>query len=184
MILVVSYPEFSGAMLLAVTEMRTKEEIDALATALEGVAMSKEQALIFELSRPGRVAYSLPESDVPEIDVTEQIPAGMLREEPAELPEVSELDLVRHYTALSRRNYGIDNGFYPLGSCTMKYNPKVHEDVARLPGFAQIHPYQPEESVQGALQLCMSYRNTWLKLPGWNRLPYNLLQGHKGNLPV
>jgi glycine dehydrogenase subunit 2 len=111
---------------------------------------SKEKALIFEMSRPGRVAYSLPESDVPDVD---DLPAELLREEPAELPEVSELDLMRHYTELSRRNHGVDNGFYPLGSCTMKYNPKVHEDVARYPGFAKIHPYQPEETVQGALQL-------------------------------
>ena len=142
--------------------------------------MSKEQALIFELSRPGRVAYSLPELDVPETDVTEEIPAGMLREEPAELPEVSELDLVRHYTALSRRNYGIDNGFYPLGSCTMKYNPKVHEDVARLPGFAHIHPYQPEESVQGALQLMYELQEYLAEISGMEKVTLQPAAGAQG----
>ncbi|MBO2534051.1 MAG: glycine dehydrogenase (aminomethyl-transferring), partial [Thermoactinomycetaceae bacterium] len=115
--------------------------------------MNPGKKLIFELSKPGRVAYSLPEPDVPAIEPEEVLPEELLRDEPPELPEVSEPDLVRHYIELSRRNYGVDNGFYPLGSCTMKYNPKVHEDVARLPGFARIHPYQPEETVQGALQL-------------------------------
>ena len=91
--------------------------------------MSEAKALIFELSKPGRTAYSLPESDVPEA-ASDAVPEEMLRTSPAELPEVSELDLIRHYTELSRRNHGIDNGFYPLGSCTMKYNPKIHEDVA------------------------------------------------------
>ena len=74
----------------------------------------------------------------------------MLRETPAELPEVSELDLIRHYTELSRRNHGVDNGFYPLGSCPMKYNPKLNEDVVRYAGFAQIHPYQPERDGSGS----------------------------------
>ncbi|MDI9441799.1 MAG: aminomethyl-transferring glycine dehydrogenase subunit GcvPB [Firmicutes bacterium] len=109
--------------------------------------------LIFERSSPGRRGYRLPDLDVPEVAVEELIPAEFLREEPPELPEVSELDVVRHYTQLSRLNYAIDVGFYPLGSCTMKYNPRVHEDLASMPGFANLHPYQPEESVQGALQL-------------------------------
>lgn len=112
-----------------------------------------DQALIFELSQPGRIGYSLPECDVPELDAAELIPTHLLRAKPAALPEVYEVDVIRHYTALSRRNFGIDNGFYPLGSCTMKYNPKINEDTARFPGFAKIHPYQPESSIQGALEL-------------------------------
>ena len=111
----------------------------------------KEKELIFEMSRSGRIGYNLPEMDVPEVDVTSLLPSHLIREVPAELPEVSELQLVRHYTELSRRNHGIDNGFYPLGSCTMKYNPKINEDVARYTGFAHIHPHQPDETVQGAL---------------------------------
>lgn len=113
----------------------------------------KEKALIFEMSKSGRFAYSLPECDVPEVDLTDVLPSDFIRETPAELPEVSELQLVRHYTELSNRNHGIDSGFYPLGSCTMKYNPKINEDVARYPGFAKIHPYQAEETIQGALEL-------------------------------
>jgi len=109
--------------------------------------------IIFEISRPGRIGSSLPESDVNKIDLKDKLPMHLIRDIPAELPEVSELQLVRHYTALSNKNYGIDNGFYPLGSCTMKYNPKINEDVARFDGFSRIHPYQPAETVQGALKL-------------------------------
>ena len=138
---------------------------------------TKEKALIFEMSRPGRVAYSLPESDVPDVD---DLPAELLREEPAELPEVSELDLMRHYTELSRRNHGVDNGFYPLGSCTMKYNPKVHEDVARYPGFAQIHPYQPEETIQGALQLLYELQNDLAEITGMDAVTLQSAAGAQG----
>ena len=109
--------------------------------------------LIFERSVPGRRGYRLPKLDVPEVPVDELIPAEHLREKPAELPEVSEVEVMRHYTQLSRLNHGVDVGFYPLGSCTMKYNPRVNEDVAALPGLSTIHPYQPESSVQGALEL-------------------------------
>lgn len=94
-----------------------------------------EQTLIFEISKPGRIAYSLPLPTVDEVAVEELLPASMLRKEDVALPEVSELDLVRHYTALSNRNHGVDSGFYPLGSCTMKYNPKINEDMARSLGL-------------------------------------------------
>lgn len=109
------------------------------------------EPLIFELSRPGRRAYELPELDVPEADMAEIEP--YLREKPARLPEVSEVDVVRHFTALSQKNHGVDSGFYPLGSCTMKYNPKRNERWSRLDGFARLHPLMPEELVQGALAL-------------------------------
>ncbi|MGB0089448.1 MAG: aminomethyl-transferring glycine dehydrogenase subunit GcvPB, partial [Planifilum fulgidum] len=132
--------------------------------------MNPGKKLIFELSKPGRVAYSLPEPDVPAIEPEEVLPEELLRDEPPELPEVSEPDLVRHYIELSRRNYGVDNGFYPLGSCTMKYNPKVHEDVARLPGFARIHPYQPEETVQGALQMMYELQQYLAEITGMDRV--------------
>lgn len=109
--------------------------------------------LIFELSQESRTGFSLPTMDVPEIDVDKQIGDTYVRTSEPDLPEVSELQIMRHYTALSKRNHGVDSGFYPLGSCTMKYNPKVNEDIARLTGFSHIHPYQPSESVQGALGL-------------------------------
>lgn len=117
------------------------------------MTIKKLVPLIFERSTPGRRGYRLPDLDVPEVPVHELIPEGLLRTESAELPEVSELEVVRHYTQLSRLNYGVDVGFYPLGSCTMKYNPRVHEDLAALPGMAAIHPYQPESTVQGAMEL-------------------------------
>ncbi|MDE3075110.1 MAG: aminomethyl-transferring glycine dehydrogenase subunit GcvPB [Chloroflexota bacterium] len=109
--------------------------------------------LIFELGERGRRASSLPAPDVPERAVEELLPAKYRRTAPAGLPEVSEVELVRHYVRLSQQNYAVDTGFYPLGSCTMKYNPKVNEAIAVLPGFAQLHPYQSEETVQGALEL-------------------------------
>jgi glycine dehydrogenase subunit 2 len=136
--------------------------------------------LIFELSKPGRVAYSLPEPDVPAIEPEEVLPGELLRDAPPELPEVSEPDLIRHYIELSRRNYGVDNGFYPLGSCTMKYNPKVHEDVARLPGFARIHPYQPEETVQGALQLLYELQQYLSEITGMDRVTLQPAAGAQG----
>lgn len=113
----------------------------------------KDQPLIFEISKPGRIGYSLPDLDIPEENIDQLIPSDYLRTEDAELPEVSELDIMRHYTALSKRNHGVDSGFYPLGSCTMKYNPKINENVARLTGFSYIHPLQDEATVQGAMEL-------------------------------
>ena len=113
----------------------------------------ENQPLIFEITKEGRVGYALEPLDVPDYDLAELLPEGYVREEAAELPEVAELDIMRHYTALSRRNHGVDSGFYPLGSCTMKYNPKINENVARFSGFANIHPLQDESTVQGAMSL-------------------------------
>jgi glycine dehydrogenase subunit 2 len=108
--------------------------------------------LIFENSRPGRIAGTIPPSDVPEVALDKVIDASLLRVD-LNLPELSEVDIVRHYTRLSQRNFGVDMGFYPLGSCTMKYNPKINEDVAALAGFTSLHPYAPEDAAQGNLQL-------------------------------
>ncbi|PKN37525.1 MAG: glycine dehydrogenase (aminomethyl-transferring) [Deltaproteobacteria bacterium HGW-Deltaproteobacteria-2] len=108
--------------------------------------------LIFEISKSGRSTADIPASDVPAVNVEHTIGSKYLRDE-LDLPEVAEIDLIRHYTNLSRRNFGVDLGFYPLGSCTMKYNPKVNEHVALLSGFTGLHPYVDEESAQGNLQL-------------------------------
>jgi len=116
---------------------------------------------IYELSRAGRRAFTAPVTDVPDRPLDDLIPVTMQRAEPAGLPEVAEVDLVRHFTALSRLNYGVDSGPYPLGSCTMKYSPKINEHAAVLPGFAGLHPYQPDEMVQGALALLHDLA-TWL----------------------
>ncbi|MFL0201755.1 aminomethyl-transferring glycine dehydrogenase subunit GcvPB [Exiguobacterium acetylicum] len=139
-----------------------------------------EQTLIFEISKPGRIAYSLPLPTVDEVAVEELLPTSMLRKEDVALPEVSELDLVRHYTALSNRNHGVDSGFYPLGSCTMKYNPKINEDMARLPGFAHIHPLQPVESVQGALGLMYDLQEKLAVITGMDEVTLQPAAGAHG----
>ncbi|MGB7924672.1 MAG: aminomethyl-transferring glycine dehydrogenase subunit GcvPB [Pyrinomonadaceae bacterium] len=116
--------------------------------------ISPNEALIFERSQEGRVGYSLPPLDVDETPLDEIIPAAFQRTDELEgMPEVSEVDVVRHFTRMSTWNYSIDLGMYPLGSCTMKYNPRLNEKVARLPGFANLHPLAPVEDAQGALEL-------------------------------
>ncbi|MBT2571630.1 aminomethyl-transferring glycine dehydrogenase subunit GcvPB [Planococcus sp. ISL-110] len=138
------------------------------------------QALIFELTKEGRVGYSLPTLDVPEVDLSELLPSDLIRTEAAELPEVSELDIMRHYTALSNRNHGVDSGFYPLGSCTMKYNPKINETVARFPGFANIHPLQDEKTVQGALALMFDLQEHLKEITGMDEVTLQPAAGAHG----
>ena len=134
--------------------------------------------LLPDISQPGKIGCSLPHLDV---SLTELPPKELLRQE-LELPEVSEVELMRYFTALSKLNYGVDTGFYPLGSCTMKYNPKWHEDVAKLPGFASIHPYQPEESVQGALQLMCELQEYLTEITGMNATSLVPIAGAHGEL--
>ncbi|WP_028390412.1 aminomethyl-transferring glycine dehydrogenase subunit GcvPB [Bacillus cihuensis] len=136
--------------------------------------------LIFEISRPGRIGSSLPDSDVDSVDIQNKLPKHLIRDVPAELPEVSELQLVRHYTALSNKNHGIDNGFYPLGSCTMKYNPKINEDVARLEGFSRIHPYQSVETVQGALEVLYELQEELAVITGMDAVTLQPSAGAQG----
>ncbi|MFD1030707.1 aminomethyl-transferring glycine dehydrogenase subunit GcvPB [Metaplanococcus flavidus] len=138
------------------------------------------QPLIFEMTKEGRVGYSLPELDVPEIDLADLLPEGLLREEAADLPEVSELDIMRHYTALSKRNHGVDSGFYPLGSCTMKYNPKINESVARYSGFANIHPLQDESTVQGAMELMYDLQEHLKEITGMDEVTLQPAAGAHG----
>jgi glycine dehydrogenase subunit 2 len=122
----------------------------------------RHDCLLPDISQPGKVGCSLPALDVPPSELP---PRELLRQELG-LPEVSEVELIRYFTALSKLNYGVDTGFYPLGSCTMKYNPKWHEDIARLAGFASIHPLQPEESVQGTLQLMFELQEYLAEITG------------------
>ena len=135
------------------------------------------EPLIFEISRPGRCAVRLPELDVPPAE----LPEGLVRED-LPLPEVSEPDLARHYTHLSQMNYGVDTGFYPLGSCTMKYNPKINEEMARLPGFANLHPYQGEETVQGALFLMYHLQEFLKEIGGFAAVSLQPAAGAHGEL--
>ncbi len=138
------------------------------------------QPLIFEMTKQGRVGYSLPELDVPQVDLTELLGEEMVRDEFAELPEVSELDIMRHYTALSKRNHGVDSGFYPLGSCTMKYNPKINESVARFSGFANIHPLQEESTVQGAMELMYDLQEHLKEITGMDEVTLQPAAGAHG----
>jgi glycine dehydrogenase subunit 2 len=128
--------------------------------------------LIFERSRAGRLGYAYPTLDVPGRPVEELLDPRLLRSSAVPLPEVSEVDVVRHYVNLSRRNYGVDLGFYPLGSCTMKYNPKLNEEVAALPGFRGLHPLQPERTAQGILELMHHLLSLLCELTGmsWGTL--------------
>ncbi|GMA55869.1 glycine dehydrogenase (decarboxylating) beta subunit [Alicyclobacillus sacchari] len=137
-----------------------------------------QEPLIFELSRPGRRAYALPQLDVPAADLGSL--QSFVRSEAAPLPEVGELDVVRHYTALSQKNHGVDSGFYPLGSCTMKYNPKRNERAARLDGFARIHPLAPAQTVQGALQLMYELQNDLAAITGMDAVSLQPAAGAHG----
>jgi glycine dehydrogenase subunit 2 len=137
---------------------------------------------IFERSRPGRRAFSLPACDVPERPLDELVPAEQRRATPARLPEVSELELVRHFTELSTLNYGIDSGPYPLGSCTMKYNPKINERVAALEGFSGLHPYEPEALVQGALALMHTLEGWLAEIAGLSQTTLQPAAGAHGEL--
>jgi glycine dehydrogenase subunit 2 len=143
--------------------------------------MSVEK-LIFEKGAPGRRAATMTAMDVPTESLESMVPASLLRKEPAPLPEVSEIEVVRHYTHLSQRNFGVDTGFYPLGSCTMKYNPKINEDMASLPGFARIHPLQPEETVQGTIQLIYELEQYLAEIAGMARVTLQPSAGAHGEL--
>jgi len=134
--------------------------------------------LLPDISQPGRIGCTLPALDVSPAELP---PKELLRQE-LELPEISETELVRYFTALSKLNYGVDTGFYPLGSCTMKYNPKWHEDIAKLPGFASIHPYQPVGSVQGALRLMFELQEYLAEITGMDATSLAPMAGAQGEL--
>jgi glycine dehydrogenase subunit 2 len=136
-----------------------------------------KEPIIYEISSPGRIGVNLPDNDVPEA----ALPQGYLRSN-LPLPEVSEVDLVRHYLRLSQLNYGVDKGFYPLGSCTMKYNPKVNEDAARMPGFVQTHPYQPEDTVQGNLFVMYQLQEFLKAITGFSSVSLQPAAGAHGEL--
>lgn len=135
------------------------------------------EPLIFELSKPGRRAITFPAADVPETE----LPADLQRESLA-WPEASEIDVIRHFTRLSQKNHAIDIAMYPLGSCTMKYNPKINEAVARLPGFARLHPMQPESTAQGALELMYELQGMLAEISGFDEVTLQPAAGAHGEL--
>ncbi len=140
------------------------------------------EKLIFEKGRPGRRAAFLPAREVPARPLEEMLPPQEVRKDPPALPEVSEVELVRHFVRLSRENYGVDVGFYPLGSCSMKYNPKVNEEAAALPGFAGLHPLQPDEETQGALKLMHELERFLCAIGGVDRVSLQPAAGAQGEL--
>ncbi|MGH2712852.1 MAG: aminomethyl-transferring glycine dehydrogenase subunit GcvPB, partial [Thermoleophilaceae bacterium] len=144
--------------------------------------MNEEAITIFERSREGRRAFVAPAADVPDVPLRELLPASQRRERPAGLPEVSEPELVRHYVTLSSKNFHLDEGFYPLGSCTMKHNPKLHERVAALPGHARLHPLQEPEYAQGALELMWRLQGALAEIAGLPNVSLQPSAGSHGEL--
>ena len=144
--------------------------------------MNPTEPLIFEKSSPGRRCFILPACDVPEKPITNFFPEKMLRKQEPKLPEVSEIDVVRHFTRLSQMNFCVDTNFYPLGSCTMKYNPKINEDAARLEGFTKLHPYQPIEQCQGILKLLYDLEQILIDISGMSAFTLQPAAGAHGEL--
>ena len=134
--------------------------------------------LIFELSKEGRQGYSLPANKFGDYEIPQQ----MRRHEDAQLPECDELTVVRHYTNLSQNNFGVDNGFYPLGSCTMKYNPKINEEMAALPQFQNLHPLQPDRTVEGAREAIRMLEESLCALTGLAHFTFKPFAGAHGEL--
>ncbi|HET9131517.1 MAG TPA: aminomethyl-transferring glycine dehydrogenase subunit GcvPB, partial [Terriglobia bacterium] len=138
--------------------------------------------MIFEQGGPGRHAFDVPAVDVPAVPATEIIPAALLRENIPGMPELGEVDVVRHFTRLSTWNYHIDLGLFPLGSCTMKYNPKINEQLARLEGFAMAHPYLPAELSQGALEIQKMLETCLSEISGMDAVTLQPAAGAHGEL--
>ena len=143
--------------------------------------ISQNEGLIFEKSSPGKKAYKLPPLDVPEVDVAKLL-GKQAREDLGEMPEVSEIEIIRHYTRISTWNYAVDHGMYPLGSCTMKYNARVNETVARLTGLAEAHPYQPERISQGALRILKMLSEQLIEITGMDAITLQPAAGAHGEL--
>src|SRR5262245_41343977 len=146
--------------------------------------MDKTQStdLIFELSQPGRRTHRLPPCDVPTASVEDMLPASAIASDPPPLPEVGEIDLIRHFVNLSGRNMSIDTNFYPLGSCTMKYNPKRHERLAALGGLGDLHPLQPDSSCQGMLEMLWAMQNILAEISGLDAVSLQPAAGAQGEL--
>lgn len=144
--------------------------------------ISQNEALIFEESSPGKIGYQLPDLDVPAVDPKQALGARNVRAEIENFPEVSEVEVIRHFSRLSTWNYAIDLGMYPLGSCTMKYNPRVNELVARLDGMAWPHPYQPDELSQGAMEVIARLEQAMLEITGLDAVTLQPAAGAHGEL--
>ena len=155
---------------------------DDMVSKLKDTGLIQDEPLLFEQGGEGRKGYSLPRWDVEEVEVTNLLSPHLLRKGLEGFPQLSEVDVVRHFTRLSQWNYGVDSGFYPLGSCTMKYNPKLNEELARLPGFSAIHPYQPEDLSQGILKLMYELERFLAEITGMDQVTLQPAAGAHGEL--
>ena len=144
--------------------------------------LSQNEPLLFERSSPGKIAYQLPELDVPPVDAKEALGAENVRAEIEGFPEVSEVEAIRHFTRLSTWNYAIDYGMYPLGSCTMKYNPRINEEVARIEGLAWAHPYRPEHLAQGSMEVMARLEAALAEITGMDAVTLQPAAGAHGEL--
>ena len=151
-------------------------------TAKSRSHLSQNEPLLFERSSPGKRAYQLPELDVPAVDPAEALGAENVRAEIEGFPEVSEVEAIRHFTRLSTWNYAIDHGMYPLGSCTMKYNPRINELVARIEGLAWAHPYQPEALAQGSMEVMARLEAALAEITGMDAVTLQPAAGAHGEL--
>ena len=167
-------------------DVTTKQRQDATPARAGAATTTADRQIIeptvFELSSPGRTAFSLADCDVPEQPLAALIPQRLQRSRAAELPELSELQVVRHFTRLSQLNYSIDGGFYPLGSCTMKYNPKLHESVAANPSWSALHPHQPDATAQGVLALLYRLQEYLCTIGGMDAFTLQPAAGAHGEL--
>jgi glycine dehydrogenase subunit 2 len=151
-------------------------------TKIEDRGLIQEEPLIFEKGGEGRRGYSLPRWDIEMATVRDLIPPRLLRDEIEGFPQLSEVDVVRHFTRLSQWNYGVDSGLYPLGSCTMKYNPKVNEEAARMPGFSQLHPWSHESLCQGVLRMMYEMETFLAEITGMDQVTLQPAAGAHGEL--
>ncbi len=144
--------------------------------------LSPNEPLLFERSSPGKRAYQLPELDVPAVDARKALGGENVRPEIDGFPEISEVEAIRHFTRLSTWNYAIDYGMYPLGSCTMKYNPRINELVARIEGLAWAHPYQPEALAQGSMEVMARLEAALTEITGMDAVTLQPAAGAHGEL--
>src|SRR6266404_9039834 len=144
--------------------------------------ITQNEPLLFESSSPGKKGYQLPDLDVPPVDANEALGPSNVRREIAGFPEVSEVEAIRHFTRLSTWNHAIDYGMYPLGSCTMKYNPRINELVARIEGLAWAHPYQPEMLAQGCMEVMARVETALAEITGMDAVTLQPSAGAQGEL--
>ena len=183
------YPELGNAMLLCATEMSRRADMDTRRGGLlandpqsPSSTSRRTKRCSSKKARPARAAISFPTLDVPAVDPGRRARRANVRAEIEDFPEVSEVEAIRHFTRLSTWNYAIDLGLYPLGSCTMKYNPRVNELVARLDGLAWAHPYQPESLSQGAMQVIAELEAALLEITGMDAITLQPAAGAHGEL--